>query len=194
MIPRPTLKILAGRAAAVALAALLGAIEKRGVPHDVRSALAVGGVALLAVVSQAPNLFAAAGIVRPLSPGQASLYQRLTGKLAALAAAPKDKRRQKLQEDIQAALADPETLQTVLATPQAQSLIRSQMLSRAEMWQPGQPVPDGVEAPARPASDLDLNANEPPAEAASAGADAASAAPATSSTTDASIRETGGNQ
>jgi len=126
-----SLKILAGRAAGIALTAVLGTLEKSGVPHDTRGALVVVGVALGAVVAASPNLFAAAGILRPLTPGQLSLYQKAVGGVTTLLSTPAAKRKQKAQEDLQAFLDSPQTLET----------LRSRLLSREQLWQPGQPVP-----------------------------------------------------
>ena len=128
------LKILAGRVAGIAMAAVLGALEKSGVPHDERGCLALAGVVLVAVVAKAPDLFAAAGILRPLSPGQASLYQKAVGWTTALIATPAAKRHRKAEEDAARAV------RWALANPQTLELLRSQL------WQPGQPVPAGAQA------------------------------------------------
>lgn len=145
---KQSLKVLAGRMAGIALAAVLGALEKSGVPHDAQGALALTGVALAAVVAASPNLFAAAGILRPLAPGERTLFQQIGANGAALLSAPAARRAQ-AKRDLLAEVeqaAEAATLATLAKTGQ---------FNAAQLGQ------KKVALQAPPRADLDLDPNRP---------------------------------
>ena len=179
--------VLASRLGVAVLLALLSLLTERGLPHETRDLLAYSAAAVGAALTALPSALQASGLVRPVSPGFASLCERL-GHLVARPGVRAADVQAAVSAEVQAAV----SAELRVIAPQLVQYAADEVEKRkektnmggfspAELGQKelGQKEPDGPNAP--PAS---AAAPAPPVEA---------VAPTSDSISD-SIAQTGGNQ